>query len=251
MGAALSFEDVSVVVGSKALIEGINFELQPGTVTALVGPNGAGKTTLLRAAALLRPASSGMVLWNQRPAQEYSHAEASRFRRWCSEDEGSSMSVLGVLSAGAYPLEGRWVDLSENQLTRVQELCAQLEIDPLLNDPRSFLTFSQGERRLFHLVRTFLLPAPLYLLDEPSAPLDLRHKILVAELFRQVVGQGSAILASYHDLQEASLVADQIMGMSQGKLFAHGSAAQALSSENIQRVWRVRTPQHFPEFWSK
>jgi iron complex transport system ATP-binding protein len=251
MGATLAFEDVGVSAGTKLLIQGVSLELQPGSVTGLVGPNGAGKTTLLRAAALLRPASSGSVLWDQRPAKDYSPSEAARFRRWCSEDEGSALSVLGVLSAGAYPLEGRWVDLSEKQLASVKELCGHLEIGLQLDDPRPFATFSQGERRLFQLVRTFLLPAPLYLLDEPTAPLDLRHKILVGELFRQVAGQGSAILASYHDLQEASLVADQIVVMSQGKLFTHGKAEQALNSENIQRVWRVHTPQHFPEFWSK
>ncbi len=242
MPATLEFEQVSWTPRGVQVLKNLTAAFTPGSLTAVVGPNGAGKSSFLKAAAGFLNVKQGRILWGGKEQRRFGHRQAANFRHWCgSEDEGG-LTVRSVVEAGVYSLEGRWQSLSEAQLQRLQELGKALELYLDWNDTRTFCSFSSGERRLVHLIRTFLVPAELYLLDEPGAPLDLRHRLLLANLLKQLSAQGATLLVSYHDLGEALSVADQVLVLERGQIKIHGSIKD-LTPTLIQSVWRVQSPE--------
>ncbi len=240
--ASVVFEEVSWSPGGKLVLHQISAAFRPGTITAILGPNGAGKSSLLRAAAGFLPLTQGRVLWKGTTQNHFTSRQAALFRHWCGSQDESGLSASSVVEAGAYPLSGHWPKLSLPQLSRRQELQEALELKIDWNDHRPFQSFSSGERRLVHLIRTFLLPAEVYLLDEPGAPLDLRHRLLLGKLLRQCADQGATLLVSYHDLAEALAIADEVLILEGGALKAHGPVT-VLTPELIEHVWGVQSPE--------
>lgn len=242
MPATLEFEQVLWAPRGVPLLKNLTATFTPGSVTAVVGPNGAGKSSFLKAAAGFLNIKQGRILWKGKEQRFFGHRQAANFRHWCGSEDEDGLTVRSVVEAGVYPLAGRWQSLTEAQLQRLKELGTTLEVLLDWNDPRAFRSFSSGERRLVHLIRTFLLPAELYLLDEPGAPLDLRHRLLLGNLLRQTAAQGATLLVSYHDLAEALSVADHVIVLEHGQVKIHGSVKE-LTPELIKSVWRVQSPE--------
>ncbi len=242
METTLEFEQVSWAPRGTSVLKDVSAAFAPGSLTAVVGPNGAGKSSFLRAAAGFLKVKPGRILWKGKEQHLFGHRQAANFRHWCGSEDEDGLTVRSVVEAGIYPLEGRWRSLSEAQLQRVQELSKTLELFLDWNDARAFRSFSSGERRLVHLIRTFLLPAELYLLDEPGAPLDLRHRLLLGNLLRQTAVLGGTLLVSYHDLAEALSVADRVLVLEKGRVRIHGNVNE-LTPDLIQSVWRIQSPE--------
>ena len=242
MPPLLDFEQVCWAPRGHPLLSNVTASFSLGSLTAVVGPNGAGKSSFLKAAAGFLTLTQGRILWNGKEQRFFSHREAANFRHWCGSEDEAGLTVASVVEAGVYPLGGRWQSLSSVDLQRRQELQESLELSLDWEDTRPFRSFSAGERRLVHLIRTFLLPADLFLLDEPGAPLDLRHRLLLGKLLRQAAREGATLLVSYHDLAEALSVADRVIVLEKGQVKSHG-AVEVLTPELIQTVWGVQSPE--------
>jgi heme exporter protein A len=186
---SVEVEDLAVVRGERRLFARLSFRLQAGRATALTGPNGAGKTSLLRAVAgPLRP-SAGRIGF----AGEAGPVEAAEARR-------SGLHLLGHLD-GLRPgrtvgeelaFQAGWLSAS-----RLDEAIETFQLRPLLGLETRKL--SAGQRRRAALARLVAAPRPLWLLDEPLAPLDARWREAAAGLMRDHLANGGMILAAAHD----------------------------------------------------
>jgi iron complex transport system ATP-binding protein len=87
------------------------------------------------------------------------------------------------------------------------------------------------------IARALAQEAPILLLDEPTANLDIGHQVTVARLLRELAASGLAVLAAVHDLTLASLYSDRIALMSEGRIVANGVADAVLTRENLRAVY--------------
>jgi len=184
---ALSLKNVSVRRGGRLLFERLGLELAAGEACALVGPNGSGKTSLLRAVAgLVRPEAGEIVF-------DGAEAEAAR---------GSGLHFISHQD-GLKPARTAWEELrfwslwSGGDAAAAEAAAETLELTPLLD--LEVRRLSAGQRRRLALARLLAAPRPLWLLDEPLAPLDARWRERFGDIIADHLRRKGLVLAAVHD----------------------------------------------------
>ncbi len=240
----LEARGASFNIGSKLLVEGIDLELRPGKVVALVGPNGAGKSTLLRLFAGEIAPTSGSVAIDGREVRHVTAVELARRRAVVAQSTSLSFpfTVLEVVLLGA-TVPGFAVNAphAESSARRAIETVGLAGFED-----RLFTRLSGGERQRVHIARALcqLVTASrrrgessALLLDEPTASLDLAHQRIVFGEARRQADAGRIVLAILHDLNLAAAYADEIVVMDRGRIAAAGSARDVLRDELLSAVY--------------
>ncbi|MDH3212487.1 MAG: ABC transporter ATP-binding protein [Myxococcales bacterium] len=236
---ALAFDAVRLRIGLSEILRGVTLELGRGEMLALAGPNGSGKTTLLRVASGVLPASAGGVRVRGRPASSYSRRELARELAVVPQDA----HVAFPFRAGEIVLMGRSPHLGPlgfetgADMRLAEEAMARVGIASLAE--RSVLELSGGERQLVLVARALAQAAGILLLDEPTAHLDLRHKIVVLDLLRDFVRSGGSALVVSHDLTLAARTCDRIALLREGALVATGAPADVITPENLRTTFGI------------
>jgi iron complex transport system ATP-binding protein len=237
--APLRAEAVGVRLGGRLVVDGVSFELAPGTWTAIVGPNGAGKSTLLSALAGVRATAAGRIWLHGRPLDAWSARERAQRRAWLAqqgEAEGD-LSAGDVVLLGRLPHHGLFGEPTAADCEAVQQALTVCDAAALAG--RRLDELSGGERQRVLLARALAVQAPLLLLDEPTAHLDAPHqRALFAALAahtRAHAAAGGAALVVLHDLS-AALAADRVLVLEAGRLVADGTPGDAALHAALERV---------------
>jgi heme exporter protein A len=188
----LTVENLALVRGERQLFAGLGFSLGRGEAGALTGANGAGKTSLLRAVAgLLRP-EAGRVQFEDSAGAEI---EADVARAQSLHLLGHHDGLKSTRTAGEeLRFWTRWLGGDAPSLAQAID---RLQLNPLL--ALEVRKLSAGQRRRLALARLIAAPRPLWLLDEPMAPLDIERRALFATLMQAHLDSGGMILAAVHD----------------------------------------------------
>ena len=191
MIARLTIESLSVERGGRRLFSGLHLTLGAGEAVALTGANGAGKTSLLRAVTgLLRPVEGTIRFDGEAGPIEAEDARAA------------GMHLVGHHDGLKSARTGReelsfWTAWTGGTAEGAARAVARFNLEPLLDlDVRRL---SAGQRRRLALARLAASPRPLWLLDEPLAPLDAGRRDLVGALMAEHLAGGGLILAAVHD----------------------------------------------------
>lgn len=238
-GEALRFEGVTAKRGGRTLLHRIDFEVRPGEIVGLAGRNGVGKTTLLQLAnGLLEPAA-GRVLLGQTPVRSLGRRAVARRIALVPQD----LHVPFPFRAGELVLMGRaphqpLVGLdSEADVVRARTALARLGIEDLAD--RSVETLSGGERQLVLFARALVQDPGLLLLDEPTAFLDLKHRLEVLGEVRRFVAAGGGALVVSHDLTLAARACDRLVLLGEGEVVAVGRPEDVLTPANLARAFAI------------
>jgi iron complex transport system ATP-binding protein len=235
----LRFEDVGLRLGGRAVLDGVNLEVAAGEVVALVGRNGAGKTTLLRLASrILRP-ERGRVLLGERPLEGLSLREISRQVAVVPQQTlvPFPFRAAEVVLMGRAPHQGFLGFESARDVTIAHQAMEQLGIEHLAE--RSILELSGGERQLVVVARALAQQADLLLLDEPTAFLDLQHRLVVLAAVRALADEGRAALVVSHDLGLAARLCDRMAILSEGRVAVAGPPGEVLDPERLRAVFGI------------
>jgi len=190
--ARLVIDNLALERGERRLFEGFRLELAAGEAVALTGANGAGKTSLLRAiAGLLRPAA-GRVRFEGAGGGALDEDEA----------RAAGLHLLGHQDGLKTTRTAReeldfWVRWTGGDAAGLARAVEALELEPLLE--LEVRKLSAGQRRRLALARLVASPRPLWLLDEPLAPLDAARRARFGELMAEHLKGGGLILAAVHD----------------------------------------------------
>ncbi|MFI8432579.1 heme ABC transporter ATP-binding protein [Streptomyces sp. NPDC079020] len=227
---------LSVRLGQRQVLDSIDLTARAGEVVALVGPNGAGKSTLLAALAADLPAGSGEVRIDGRPATEWSAPELALRRSVLPQSAALSFPfpVEDVVRMGRAPWAGTGREDEDDPA--VAAAMAATEVTEFAARP--FSALSGGERARVALARVLAQRAPLLLLDEPTAALDLRHQELVLRICRERAAAGDAVVVVLHDLGLAAAYADRAAVLHGGRIAVEGPPAAVFTGELLGEVYR-------------
>ncbi len=253
--AVLAAADIVMSLGGSPVLKGVTFEARPGEVVGLIGPNGAGKTTLLRVlAGLLRP-DSGKVWLRDLPFESLTASERARNIAFMPQHDASHpFTALETVLMGRYAHLGRFQLEGKQDRKIAREAMART--DTLRFENRQLDRLSGGERQRVVLARTLAQKADIILLDEPSASLDLRHRLSMMETLREEAANRSvAVIVAMHDVSLAGRYCDRLALMSKGAIVADGYPQSVLTADNFREVFEVETAVHvdpatgYPQVW--
>lgn len=235
----LRFESVAAARGGRTLLHGIDFEVRPGEIVGLAGRNGVGKTTLLQLANGLLAPAAGRVLLGETPIRSLGRRAVARRIALVPQD----LHVPFPFRAGELVLMGRaphqpLVGLdSEADVVRARSALARLGIGDLAD--RSVETLSGGERQLVLFARALVQDPGHLLLDEPTAFLDLKHRLEVLGEVRRFVSAGGGALVVSHDLTLAARTCDRLVLLGEGEVVAVGRPEDVLTPANLARAFAI------------
>ncbi|MFI6619393.1 heme ABC transporter ATP-binding protein [Streptomyces sp. NPDC050528] len=226
-------EDLHVQLGGRAVLHGVSVPVRAGEVLALAGPNGAGKSTLLAALAGDLVPSAGVVRIYGRAAAEWSAPELALRRAVLPQAAALSFpfTVEDVVRMGRAP---HATSPAEDEVA-VADAMARAEVAGFALRP--FSALSGGERARVALARVLAQRAPLLLLDEPTAALDLRHQELVLRLCRERAHAGDAVVVVLHDLALAAAYAHRVAILRAGRVAADGPPGVVFTEELLSDVY--------------
>ncbi|MDX8387500.1 MAG: ABC transporter ATP-binding protein [Ghiorsea sp.] len=215
--------------GDRTLLALLDAEFKTGQIVAVLGPNGAGKSTLLLSILGLHAPSAGVVTLKGKSVYEYSRQALSEHIAWQGDLPPSEfgLTVGQRLSLAA---EG---DVSQD----IHEALTYMELAHL--EQRSLAELSSGERQRVEIASTMVRDRPIWLMDEPTAHLDMRHQSDCLKLMKKKAGQGRLIITVLHDLQQAAAVADVIVLLDGKGGVEVGSAAEMLVAQRLEPVFGV------------
>lgn len=246
----LSINSLHVAYGATKVLQDVSLQLGRGELLGLIGPNGSGKTTLIRAASGVLPLVSGQIMIEDHDLNTLSNGERARLVAVVPQSTQLPpvFSVFECVALGRTPHLSWLGRLGQRDLTIIQGAMQAAEITAL--GERHAGELSGGEQQQVILARALAQDCPLLLLDEPTAHLDLHHQVALLSLLRRLAKERNlAVLVAMHDLNLASLYADRLTLMVDGRIRAAGSPAEVLTTEILQSAYQVQlhvhpNPQH-------
>jgi len=226
--------------GARPVFAEVAFALRPGELVALCGPNGAGKSTLLRLLLGLHAPTAGEVRLGGTPVAALSRREIARRAALLPQESPVDLplTVREAVALGRLPHLDRFQPEGAADAEAVARALAVTDTAALADRPVAEL--SGGERHRVHLARALAQEAPLLLLDEPIAGLDLAHQLQALDLLRATVDAGRGALVALHDLSLAARRCDRMILLAGGRLRADDRPAAVLTPETLARVFGVR-----------
>ncbi|MFJ9818041.1 heme ABC transporter ATP-binding protein [Streptomyces sp. NPDC101151] len=222
-----------VRLGNRPVLDGVDLGFRAGELLALVGPDGAGKSTLPAALAADLPPARGAVHLHGRPASQWSPPQLALRRAVLpqSADLALPCTVDEVVRMGRAPHPAT----PEEDDRAVAEAMAATEVTAFAVRP--FSAVSGGERARVALARVLAQCAPLLLLDEPTAALDLKHQESVLRLCRERAHAGDAAVVVLHDLTLAAAYAHRVAILCAGRVAADGPPAEVFTERLLSDVY--------------
>ncbi|MBQ3717627.1 MAG: ABC transporter ATP-binding protein [Paludibacteraceae bacterium] len=208
----------------------LDFSLHKGEMVCMLGPNGCGKSTLLRTLAGLQPPLEGeyrIQNTEYRPEKSVALVLTERLSM-------DNTTVHDVVAMGRYPYTSFLGGLTEEDERIITESLQQVGFhSPVTCHLSSFFNaHSDGEKQRILIAKALAQQTPIILLDEPTAHLDLPHRILILRLLRQLAHeQGKTVLISTHELDLALALSDRILLMS-----PHAQGVQLDTAENLKKA---------------
>jgi iron complex transport system ATP-binding protein len=212
----------------------LDFSLYEGEMVCMLGPNGCGKSTLLRTLAGLQPALGGEIKPNPDPSLKGREAAKQMALVLTERLSLENTTVHDVVAMGRFPYTSFLGGLTDEDERIIAESLEKVGFDLSASETsglsaersifyqpvgRSFFNaHSDGEKQRILIAKALAQETPIILLDEPTAHLDLPHRILVLRLLRTLAHeQGKTILISTHELDLALSLSDRILLMTPQK----------------------------------
>lgn len=246
---SIEVRSIQKFYGTTPVLKGINLEVKPGELVALLGPSGSGKTSLLRIIAGLETPDAGMVLLDGQEAMSKSARERNVgfvFQHY------ALFRHMSVFDNVAFGLRMRPKDkrLSPEEIeSRVMKLLTLVHLDAFYRRYPSQL--SGGQRQRVALARALAVEPRVLLLDEPFGALDAKVRKELRRWLRRLHDEiHVTTIFVTHDQEEAMEVADRVVVMSNGKVEQMGSPAEVyhnpinsfvydfLGNYNVFEGWR-------------
>lgn len=242
-------DQLTVGYDGKPLIKEINIQLNKGEILTLIGPNGAGKSTILKSITRQLAAIGGTVVLDQKQMSRMSNKEVSRKLSVVLTERmrPELMTCEDVVATGRYPYTGTLGILSAEDKIKVKKAMETVHAWDLKD--RDFTAISDGQRQRILLARAICQEPEIIILDEPTSFLDIRHKLELLTILKQMVWENQvAVIMSLHELDLAQKVSDQVICVHGEYIERYGSPEEIFTSEYIRRLYGITRGSYNAQF---
>lgn len=237
----LEARKISVNYDAREAVADVSLRAEAGQLIVVIGANGAGKSSLLRALNGSVPVSRGEVLLDERQIGSYARRAVARQIAVVAQeaDLRFPVTVMEFVLGGRYAWSNAWGWETERDIEIARRVLRESALegfaDRLMNE------LSGGERQRVVVARALATQAKTFLLDEPTANLDLAHQAAMLKLIRTRCDQGdAAAVVVTHDVNLAAEFADQILLLKDGRSVAIGSPAEVLTAQRLQEIFDLQ-----------
>ncbi len=243
----LSAEEVSFryAPDGPLVVNGVSVRLAAGALVGILGPNGSGKTTLLRLLSGTRRPSAGRVMLGDQPLDRRSRRDVARRIAVVPQETELAFeySAIEIVLMGRHPHLGVFTVEGPEDMRIAREALAATGTADLAERP--FHQLSGGEKQRIVIAAALAQSAALWLLDEPTASLDLGYQLEVSSLLLRLNrDHGVTMAISTHDLNLAASICRELILMRDGKVLASGPTDTVLTPENVRRLYDVEADVH-------
>lgn len=234
---AIVLDAAAVVDGRRVRLAPTSLRIDEGTITVLGGRNGAGKSTALSLiAGELAPSSGSVRLLGADPRAQDA-TDLARTRAVLEQDTPTPVGfpVAAVVAWGRRCWRGTERAAQDDAV--VSRMLTELGITDLADRPVHAL--SGGERRRVHLARVRAQEAPVLLLDEADADLDLEGRFHLDEAMRREADRGTAVVIVSHDLRRLARIADRMVLLDACSVVADGHPSAVATPDGLAALFGI------------
>ena len=234
----LSLRGIQKSFGAVHVLRGVDLDILPGKVTALVGDNGAGKSTLIKGIAGIHSFDAGEYLFEGQPVTVHSPRDANALG---IEIVYQDLALFDNLDVVHNMLLGRELLRTGLHDEGTKEQRARTTLDGLsvrtLQSVRTpVASLSGGQRQTVAIARAVLWNSKVVILDEPTAALGVAQTEQVLALVRRLADRGLGVLLISHNLNDVFQVADEIAVLYLGSMVAQVAAADVKQNQVVELI---------------
>lgn len=232
----LSVEQLSWSTENNSILSDIGFDVEHGSFTGILGPNGAGKSTLLRCLYRYLQPDSGSITFDGQDISEFTANDYAKKVAVVLQETPSyfNLTLHDVVALGLIPHKGIFTRASETDREKIAQAIEQVGLSH--KEKQSFEHLSGGEKQRALIARAIVQSPKLLIMDEPTSHLDVRYQIQIMELAKSL---DITVIASFHDLNLASAMCDNLLVLADGKLVAQGNPNDVITMDMLSDVFGV------------
>ena len=233
-------EAMTVGYQGVPLIHNIKIHISRGEILTMIGPNGAGKSTILKSIARQLNLLGGMVYLDNRdltkmPGNELAQKMAVVFTERIRSE---MMTCEDIVATGRYPYTGKFGILSKADRKVIAEAMEMVHMTELRN--QDFMKISDGQRQRVMLARAICQEPEIIVLDEPTSFLDIRHKLELLTILKQMVlDHQLTVIMSLHELDLAQKISDKVICVHGEYIEKYGAPEEIFTSEYIRKLYGI------------
>ncbi len=234
----LSLHGITKNFGAVQALRGVDLDILPGKITALVGDNGAGKSTMIKTISGIWSPTAGEMRWNgevvtprtPRDADALGIATVYQDLALCD-----NLDIVQNMFLGHELLRHRLLDETTMEKTAKQTL-ADLSVTTVSSVRQLVGSLSGGQRQSVAVARAVMRDARLVIMDEPTAALGVSQTAQVLDLIRRLGERGIAVLVVSHNLSDVFSVADRLAVLYLGSLVSSGPIAEYDTQSAVELI---------------
>jgi len=236
----------SVAVGFEPLsplLSKVDLTLEAGKILVVLGPNGCGKSTLIKALAGRSLPMSGRVCLDSDGASLTDIDPRTLAREVAYVAQSivfpPHLSLREFVALGRNPHQ-QWFNFYQSSKDKeiIQSAIDRTNLSHLAD--HRVASLSGGEKQRAQLALALAQTTRFIILDEPTANLDYRHQLELICILHQLKSEGLGICVVLHDLNLSLQLADTVVLLAKGGIYAHGASSEVLTVQNLQDVFGVQ-----------
>ena len=241
-GHTLSARQLSAGYGDMVILEGLDLDVMPGRITAIVGANACGKSTLLCTMSRLLTPRDGQVLLDGKSIHSMAPRKLAQTLGLLPQSPiaPEGITVADLVGRGRHPHHGvlsRWNRGDDEAVAAALDVTKTTDLAD-----RAVDELSGGQRQRVWIAMALAQRTDLLLLDEPTTFLDVSHQVEVLDLLTDLNRtRGTTIVMVLHDLNLAARYADQLVAMAGGRLHVSGRPEDVLTEETVRHVFGLES----------
>lgn len=238
MEAYFSTAHLAVGYNGNILIDDINIKIEKGKILTLIGPNGAGKSTILKTITRhLKRIDGGVFIGGQEVAGWSAKEMAQQVAVVLTDRiRPELMTCAEVVAMGRYPYTNMMGKMTPQDKQVIHDAMSRVHALDLAD--REFCTLSDGQKQRIMLARAICQEPEIIVLDEPTAYLDIRHKVELLDILRSMAQEKKiTVIMSLHEIDLATKISDYMICVKGERISAFGTPEEILRQGSIECLY--------------